>query len=325
MKTRRISAFLISAALVSPLPAVTVNSSSALAQSCPALTDRTVAPPSTFDPLTAPNAELSCYGFPRRPSDPSRLAGWQEAMGHAKHYIPANMVQSNDRWSVITQLDSTRGAGYDVPPGQQNGTYQWSEVSATWNVPSVTLQVGQKLGVWTGLQNHTLSTSPLLQAGIGQLYGQSMRFFWEDYSTDQNDPCQRAFYDPNLIVHSGDKVYADVRWLGGTSYSAFWENITQNSYSRDSSSLNPGLTSKYANWGNAEYIVEETSNNYEYFTPDVNFSNCYLSAQTSPNVYIDSYIDQWYYLNRYYMHFGTYGGASAGSISATTHGFGITW
>ena len=43
--------------------------------------------PSSFNPLTATDAELKQYGFPRRPTDPTELAQWTTLMEHAKIFI----------------------------------------------------------------------------------------------------------------------------------------------------------------------------------------------------------------------------------------------
>jgi hypothetical protein len=51
-------------------------------------------PPSGFDPVTADAAALAKYGFPPRPPggpDSPAVRGWDVAMSHAKHWVPAGV------------------------------------------------------------------------------------------------------------------------------------------------------------------------------------------------------------------------------------------
>lgn len=46
-----------------------------------------VEPPSGFSPTDATAAELRCYSFPQRPTDPRQLAQWTRVMAHPRHYV----------------------------------------------------------------------------------------------------------------------------------------------------------------------------------------------------------------------------------------------
>lgn len=51
-------------------------------------------PSQGFDPLAASNTDLIRYGFPQKPSDPSDLAAWTNAMQHFKKMITPTFVNS---------------------------------------------------------------------------------------------------------------------------------------------------------------------------------------------------------------------------------------
>ncbi len=46
-----------------------------------------VEPPSGFSPTGATAAELRCYGFPQRPTDPRQLTQWTRVMAQPRHYV----------------------------------------------------------------------------------------------------------------------------------------------------------------------------------------------------------------------------------------------
>jgi hypothetical protein len=60
-------------------------------------------PPAGFNPMKASNGDLRKYGFPIRPTDPTALQGWTQAMEHFKYLVtPIIFVDRNP--SHVTPL-----------------------------------------------------------------------------------------------------------------------------------------------------------------------------------------------------------------------------
>jgi hypothetical protein len=113
----------MSAALALTVPAGRIEVAQASSQ-CISRTNPSIAPPSAFSPATASDAELRCYGFPPRPTNPEALTLWTYAMQHAKTYVgPAHFIATSVHHGVVRTV---RGnwAGYDARQQDNSGTLE---------------------------------------------------------------------------------------------------------------------------------------------------------------------------------------------------------
>jgi hypothetical protein len=118
----------------------------------------TLAPPASFDPLTATDADLAFYGFPPRPSDASGdYPSWAKAMAASKERVipilePTNIyhgpsqtvsskvanTQYSYNWSGYVQLGSAKSYG------KSSYSYVYSDVT----VPTAKQANGKCTGGW---------------------------------------------------------------------------------------------------------------------------------------------------------------------------------
>lgn len=78
-------------------------------------------PPTSFDPLTASDAELAYYGFPARPTDTDSLAGWERVLHTPRGAAPPFLVQgpnpiSRTRAGGVSALSYSCPSGADCEP-----------------------------------------------------------------------------------------------------------------------------------------------------------------------------------------------------------------
>jgi hypothetical protein len=198
-----------------------------------------VAPPEAFDPSRASDADLRCYGFPSRPTNPQLLAGWNETVGHAKHYVvPQTHTDPNTPvlepvaaagsspalwhgtpYSLLSTNTNQKYAGYRLPTSQPQGTQNWYETQMEWVQPQFTFNhANQVWSIWDAIQD-----SAFPQAGTYQSQGSSLIFFWEC----SNQP--NAVPVTNITVNPGDTVVVDTEegaFSGGYNVHFFFEDVT---------------------------------------------------------------------------------------------------
>ena len=294
---RALFALTLSCGLVAPL---TVHASAQQDASCLSLSNSAAEPPSGFSPLTATDQQLSCYGFPSRPSTSAALASWTDVMQHAIHHVPHTTAQVPD--SITHQLipvprlgvtpdttykgtfNATNWAGTVAQNIDNSGVGNWFEVNARWNVPTfgtASSKAGYRMSIWPGMGGTLDASNQILQAGTDTINpgpgnpGGSQYFWWENYPHNNEIPLR------DVAVHGGDSAYVDVRYAGNAQTAVFVEDLTTNaytSYSEYSPDYNYAVNT-------ADWIVEQDPGRYQNYGA-ISFGNCYTSyADSSGNAH----------------------------------------
>lgn len=281
-----------------------------------------VQPPGGFNPLTATDAQLACYGFPKRPESSTGLAQWEDVMAHAKTYVapalwPAGTLQPPAAGTVCSGCSyytwygggNYPWSGYAIAASNNNWSgLQWTQVNGEWAVPYGNPNKGCHnsnntnaaiVAPWVGLGgdgwDHGTGTK-LIQAGTDTYdtnrpppYTPVITTFW--YENYNADPTQVLVSTP--AVKQGDRVYVNVQYSRGYA-TYFYENYTTNYYNSVSESAsNPDLSS-------AEAIAESFpwNQNYmnyrsiEFFSPEAygTWGNNYnISKLLSDNVTLSQF------------------------------------
>ncbi len=69
--------------------------------------DSYVGPPAGFNPVGATDAELRCYGFPGRPTNPMLLPNWTRTMSHFKRWVQPKPLSTTVLPNIIASSSST--------------------------------------------------------------------------------------------------------------------------------------------------------------------------------------------------------------------------
>lgn len=172
--------------------------------------NRVVVPPSSFSPLTATDAQLSEYGFPPRPADPTAAASWTEQFRGFKGVpLPslcltdhANTPNQNKNPTPVTGIPAatakataTNGTSDLATSGNWGGQVlydgaQYVAVQGDW-IQSFAADCGcgtsdTDESSWTGLGGY--ADSGLLQEGTDMQGTPSNIFPWYEYLHDCNTP-----------------------------------------------------------------------------------------------------------------------------------------
>jgi Peptidase A4 family len=287
-RIRTISAIAIVLCLVLGLNVLPVNADSnqSNVSSLPA---QRSGPPVGFNPETASDAELKVYGFPARPSDPTALQKWDNAMQHAKTYVKPVLAQATTgvRSDYSGYSDQ---AGYAVLTSQNPGLSTFDEVSGSWTQneppPPASGFIGYYLGLG-GIDNQNLvqagCASDIPQNTVNHFGLQSNSAFFAEYYTSNVWPIQTCIWVANVVVNPGDVVYVDVENFGGTS-SAFvldeyntqytWVNFYTPNCSCDS----------------ADYMFEPQEA-YFPLIPSTLFTGCWCSNISGASGFFNNYTD----------------------------------
>jgi hypothetical protein len=181
-----------------------------------------VSPPAGFNPLTATDEQLKCYGFPQRPQSGSHaLALWTKAMSGAKHWVPGR--SAGEGHVPYTVYYGTWG-GY-VAQGANNST-TFKEVQGFWTQQATNAtRDGHHIGDWVGLGGFT--SASLIQAGTEVYQGSTATYkFWymNPHSGCTPTTCI-VHYQATPTITSGQDVYVDVSY-DGTNAAYSMENLT---------------------------------------------------------------------------------------------------
>lgn len=228
MKSARIpAAMAVGLGLVLPIRGLTGQASAASSiGQCESASAPTVSPPVGFNPTAASAAELTCYGFPSRPSNnPQALASWTNAMEHFRFFAAAHEVRTVNgkappNASICCDAYGGSWAGYYA--SQQNNSWMeaFTEVNMQWNVPYANSQDNYYTYVWPGLGGNDI-----VQAGTGTLdstVGSYQYFFWYE---DLPGSIQ-VVSSSQLVPTPGQSVYVDVNWHAGQqSATYYFENL----------------------------------------------------------------------------------------------------
>src|SRR5688572_9030958 len=123
------------------------------------------APPKRFDPLTATNAQLDRYGYPRRPTERVLLERWEEVLASNPEVIQPVFRVWDDVVAdpptevalpeVTVPLTTNWKAGAMVAVSPTRGALRW--VESTWTVPNLRAPLNGSNGfpysddAWIGL------------------------------------------------------------------------------------------------------------------------------------------------------------------------------
>ena len=243
----------------------------------------TIVPPRTFNPLTASGSELACYGFPQRPADPDKQAGWIDAMRSYKRFVAPivgkPMQTGNPGVQPYNQCSGCyfRGswAGYSVW-ASKNTSYpsmRFTEISADWNVPAThNCQNNYSIATWVGIGGDD-STTDIIQAGVesfwNSAYGCAVKFVYENAPSHDTAPI------PFFGVSEGDSVYVDVSYAPSTNQATYFVEDT-------TKGTTTSLTESNIQYqGNSAEAVLENPNGIHGYISTVNFSNFLVSASYS--------------------------------------------
>jgi hypothetical protein len=256
-----------------------------------------VQPPAKFDPLTATDAELACYGFPKRPSSVTALAHWQDVMAHAQTYVvPASSLTGTPKPVTAGTVCSGTAChhstwyqnptnfnwnGYSIAASHNGWTgLKWNEVNGEWSTPygnpnkgchNSTNTDAAIVSPWVGIGGDGWdggTATKLIQAGTDTYDTNPVftTFWYENYSTDNPQ-----VFVTTPSVNRGDRVYIDVQYSASTGYATyFYEDYTTNNYapvseavaSADQSSAEAvsetfPWNGNYMNYGSIEFFSPE--------------------------------------------------------------------
>jgi len=248
-----------------------------------------VEPPAGFDPITASDAALACYGFPSRPDSGPALAHWQGIVRHAEHYVvpvlggegtaqppQTGTVCNGCSYSTWEGGGNYPWSGYSIPASKNGWNYlQWTEVNGEWSVPyghtysschNSTNNFGADDSPWVGLGGDSWdggNGNALIQAGTDtmDLNPVLTRFFWEDYPNAQQ-------WVTSPAINQGDRVYVNVHYTGASSSTFYYLNYTTDTYASVSGST------PYVDLSSAEAINEDLKESWS----SVNFGSVELCS-----------------------------------------------
>lgn len=179
--------------------------------------------PEGFNPLSASEGELEMYGYPPRPTDPEKLAEWEEVMAHAGGTaepggcagVASEEAQPKEEPVGATELSTKPSmAGFVFQGG---GTDKWIGASARWNAPGPTKpycaasasSAGES--TWIGLGG---GEQGFFQTGTNFGVGkEGVHTFYEKFYAET--PGTSASEEPvesKFTITPGDPIYAELEW-----------------------------------------------------------------------------------------------------------------
>jgi hypothetical protein len=170
-------------------------------------------PPSSFDPLKAPDALLAHYGVPARPASAAALATWTQHMAKL-HFVspPPFLVALSSQASSTTPDYSDHWAGYVAYGGP------FRKISSTWVQPSLgpSRCHPNSLTIWAGLGGY--ESASLAQDGTAENTPAiaNNQAWWE--------LTPKGMVPVPLYATVGSAFTADVTYLGGDKFAFFMEN-----------------------------------------------------------------------------------------------------
>jgi hypothetical protein len=256
--TKMALAFALAAALLVP---VTGRAATSSAAQCVSVDTPFVAPPPGFRPETASDADLRCYGFPPRPTDPTTLAMWTTAMQAFKEMVgPPVWVATNIHHNVVRTVTSN-WAGYDAKQSDNTSIKNFYETTGQWNIPTAySTPAGDWVSPWVGLGG--VSSSNLVQAGQDSTPGgpATYKIWWEDAPAGAN---YCSYQCPS--ISPGNSFYVSVLDNQNGTATFFWENYS-NGQSTSETHSTPNVDDS-----SSDVVIEYATSSWNFGT--VNFSN----------------------------------------------------
>jgi Peptidase A4 family len=179
-----------------------------------------IVPPSSFNPLTASDRELTFFGLPARPvaTDESALQTWQQEVSRVTFNVPPEALLLSPTNNLSTNSSNWSGL---IATSSSPSTYTATVTQFTQprNTVSLCNTNMQSLGsIWSGLGGES-KTSPLAQDGtyFGSNNGGNGEF-WYEFAPNPSMPL------PNY-AGVGDSVESSVAYDGGRVYTmTVWDH-----------------------------------------------------------------------------------------------------
>jgi hypothetical protein len=218
-------------------------------------------PPAGWRPLTAPNSELTAYGFPKRPVDPTALAMWTKTMQGWKGASETPPCQTGRPRYYLAHIGSFDWDGGMNVSGSLANTF----VSADghWVQPALAnaCHTDSDYAIWAGLGGYNHNASQLLQAGTATNNGTSTGIYawYEGISPQITAPAVPL----SVKIHINDTVEAYVTYdasaAGGPSADFWIDDITtgQSATSGPSHEIQRMPVSDFYDGSTADYITEK--------------------------------------------------------------------
>jgi peptidase A4-like protein len=223
-----------------PLPAtsstITPDGATLYTYDTPGGVATTTVPSPNLNPLTATQDQLLANGYPPRPSDAASAAYtlWTKIVGNY-HVATGNMCLTDIGAGATGGSDKFYGQNWAGEISQASSLQPYNEAAGEWYQTGFRESCGnyyEASSSWVGLGGTGYTN--LAQAGTTTdlaVGGGALHMFWENW------PQRAAVYFPGA-VRSGDDVYADVFFSGGTSY-FFVEDITTGAVGNTAISFTP--------------------------------------------------------------------------------------
>lgn len=191
-------------------------------------------PPVGWSALRATDAEREMYGFPTKPTDPSQLATWTEAMSITTYLPPAGFCTSTVSSAVShTATNPYWAGGMTVNGSATTNTYtstaaQWVEPSfVNSGCPGTTAQSG--MSIWSGLGGW--NSDKLIQAGTDNAGLSTLNTSSYFYELINGSVDTREVYPGGTAsLPSGHEAYITVSYNTSSHYASFmFEDLTARS------------------------------------------------------------------------------------------------
>src|SRR5262245_22054727 len=174
--------------------------------------------------------------------------------------------------AATANTTSVNWSGYAVETNLASPqAYAFTDVQATWVVPSLSPSASSHnnaySSTWIGLDGDSSSSKTVEQIGIEQDYinGKAVYYAWYEMYP-------KAVVKLDLVIHAGDTISAEVKYLGNNTYQLALNDVTSGQ-----SSLMQVESSK-AIRSSAEWIEEGTGRVADFNT--VTFTNAHATAGT---------------------------------------------
>jgi hypothetical protein len=209
-----------------------------------------------FNPLTAPDSMLACYGYPPRPpaAQAAARSAWTNRMQRSHYVVPVVATMHGPPLGGLVGSWSTHiWTGYEVLYGD-NGSDYYYRAEGSWIAPSCCTNGGAESS-WVGLggdRTHYPSSNVMWQAGTyndGTTTSWIIDNFCDPYP---NSTCYNQGYAVLLSspsISTGQSVYVYVNASNGTAY------LQNNSTGQNSGILTYGINNNNTGY-TAEWIQE---------------------------------------------------------------------
>ena len=217
-----------------------------------------VTPPTGWKPTIGTDDELSLFGFPPRPTDPSALADWTSTYSHWKGAAAPGMCRTKQ--SSATYAESTNWSG-EIDTNASTSYFKTAVGSFEQPTFLAACDHASAHGIWSGiggwLNNRLLQagTDVVGSSGLNDDYG-----WWEAARENGTDTYQVKF--ANWSASAGDTVQASVTYSPASPSQVTFQvfDVTSGQSAGVTSIQILGRPpSDFYNGSTAEYVDERTA------------------------------------------------------------------